>query len=163
MHIKSNQFEDDTMSADILLFFLIVLSKLMIFNGTIDRTGIWSIPLIASAAGTVLILVFWAGLLPKKVRFPLFIILDCVVTFIIIADLLFFRYFSDVLSMPLLAQASVVSSVKSSIVSLFHASDLIFIADLPLLPFISARVGRFNKNTKYVLGKESSAPCQSLS
>jgi lipoteichoic acid synthase len=141
------------MSADIFLVFLLILSKLMIFNGMIDRTGIGSIPLIASAAGTVLILIFWAGLLPKKVRFPLFIILDCVVTFIIIADLLFFRYFSDVLSMPLLAQASVVSSVKSSIVSLFHASDLIFIADLPLLPFISARVGRFNKKRKVRFGK----------
>jgi len=141
------------MNADVFLYFIFITAKLLFFNSIIDGTGMGSIPLIASVAGTVLLLFFWAGLLPGKIRLPLLFMLDCAVTFIIIADLLFFRYFSDVLSMPVLEQASVVTSVKSSILNLLHASDLIFAADLLFLPFVSAKAGRLNKKPKAGFGK----------
>ena len=141
------------MNADVFLYFIFITVKLLFFNSIIDGTGIGNIPLIASAAGTVLLLVFWANLLPRKAGLSILFVLDCAVTFIIIADLLFFRYFSDVLSMPVLAQASVVTSVKSSILNLLHASDLIFAVDLLLLPFVSVKAGRLNKKRKAGFGK----------
>lgn len=141
------------MNTDVFLYYIFITAKLLFFNSIIDGAGIGNIPLIASVAGTVLLLVFWANLLPGKVRLTLLFMLDCAVTFIIIADLLFFRYFSDVLSMPVLAQASVVTSVKSSILNLLHASDLIFAADLSFLPFVSVKAGRLNKKRKAGFGK----------
>ncbi len=122
-------------ACDILLFIGIFLLKLLLFNWFIDG-GIASVALFASVLGAVLILVCWTHLVPGKLRLVLLYIIDCVVTFVIIADTLFYRYFSNVISMNVLAQASVVTSVKSSIISLLHVSDVIFVPDILIIPFV---------------------------
>lgn len=136
------------MNGDILLYFILITAKLLFFNSAIVGTSIGSLSLIASVAGTVLILIFWTSLLPRRAGLPILYILDCAITFIIIADMLFFRYFNDVLSMPVLEQAWVVSSVKSSVVGLLHASDFIFAADLLIIPLILVITGRTYKTLK---------------
>ncbi|MHB1391724.1 MAG: LTA synthase family protein [Clostridia bacterium] len=131
---------------EIRLYFVLIALKLLVFNMMMESGSIKNIALVASVAGTVLILVCWTNLIPKAVRLPLLYLIDCGVTFIIIADMLFYRYFSDVLSMPVLSQASVVTSVKSSIISLLHIYDLIFALDLLIIPFvltISKRVSKY--------------------
>jgi len=125
-----------SLSGEIVMFFILIMVKLLIFNSMIEKNSIINIALIASVAGTVLILVCWANLVPRKVKLALLYIINCGVTFIIIADLLFFRYFTDVLSMPVITQASVVTSVQSSIISLLHISDMIFLLDLLIIPFV---------------------------
>ncbi|MDD3705704.1 MAG: LTA synthase family protein [Clostridiaceae bacterium] len=139
------------MNGDIFLYFILITAKLLFFNSAIDGTGIGSLPLIVSIAGAVLILIFWTNLLPRRVRLPILYILDCVITFVIIADMLFFRYFNDILSMPVLEQASVVTSVKSSVASLLHGSDLIFVADILIIPIISVIAGRKDRHRKISL------------
>lgn len=142
-----------SLADEIVLFGIVIIAKLLAFNGMIDKGSIGNIALLASVAGTVLILVFWINLIPRAGRLPLLFAIDCIVTFIIIADLLFYRYFSDVLSMPVLTQASVVTSVKSSIISLLHVSDLIFAIDLPILTFMLFTSGRAKKDCSISYGK----------
>ncbi|HYE81071.1 MAG TPA: LTA synthase family protein [Clostridia bacterium] len=125
-----------SLNYEIMLFFILIVGKLLIFNGIMEMNSLWNISLVASVAGTVLILICWAGIVPGTVRLPLLYLIDFGVTFLIIADILFYRYFSDVLSMPVLTQASVVTSIKSSIISLIHISDLVFALDLLIIPVV---------------------------
>lgn len=121
---------------EIVMFFILILVKLLLFNGMMESGSIRNITLVASVIGTVLILVCWTNLISRAVRLTVLYLIDCVVTFVIIADMLFYRYFNDVLSMPLLTQASVVTSVKSSILNLLHISDMIFLLDLLIIPVV---------------------------
>lgn len=139
---------------EIVLFSIVIIAKLLIFNRIIEGSSIGNIALLASVTGTVIILVFWTNLIPRAARLPLLFTIDGIVTFIIIADLLFFRYFSDVLSMPVLTQASVVTSVKSSIISLLHVSDLIFVMDLLIIPFMLFIGSRAKKESNISFGKK---------
>ena len=118
------------------LFFMLIALKLLVFNAMMESGSIKNIALIASVAGTVLLLVCWSNLMPKAAGRTLLYLLDVGVTFIIVSDMLFYRYFSDVLSMPVLSQASNVTSVKSSVLSLVHFSDLIFLLDIIIMPFL---------------------------
>jgi lipoteichoic acid synthase len=125
-----------SMTNEIHLFFVIIALKLLVFNGAMERGSIKNIALVASVVGTVLVILCWANLVSRPLRLTFLYLIDCGVTFIIISDMLFYRYFSDVLSMPVISQASVVTSVKSSIVSLLHISDLVFALDLFIIPFV---------------------------
>lgn len=136
------------LSDEISLFFIVIAAKLLLFNGILESRSIVNIALLASVAGAVMLLVYWTNLIPGKVRLPLLYIIDCGVTFIIIADMLFYRYFSDVLSMPVISQASAVTSVKSSVLSLVHVYDLIFILDLVIIPFLVFNGHKPGRNVK---------------
>ena len=150
---KAAGFVKWSLTNEIFWFFIFITAKLLIFNGWIDVAGMVNAALIASVAGTILILIFWTNLLSRPVRLGVLIVVDCAITFIIIADLLFYRYFSDVLSMPVLTQASVVTSIKSSIISLLHASDLIFVADLIIIPFVFFIGNRAKLNVSISYGR----------
>lgn len=137
--------------SEVVLFFILISVKLLLFNEITESGSLRNIALIASVAGTVLVLVCWTILLRKTLRLPVLYIMDCGVTFIIIADMLFYRYFCDVLSMPLITQASVVSSVKSSIFNLIHLTDFIFVLDLViiLILYFAGRTTRAGRNSSY--------------
>ncbi|HYF82164.1 MAG TPA: LTA synthase family protein [Clostridia bacterium] len=138
-HINRNRVIElikNSMSNEIHLFFIFIALKLLVFNGIMESSSIKNIALFASVVGTVLVLVCWTGLIPKTARLTFLYLIDIAVTLIIIADMLFYRYFTDVLSMNVLTQASSVTSVKSSVVSLLHISDLIFALDLFIIPLI---------------------------
>jgi len=121
---------------EIALFSAIVIAKLLLFNQLLDKSSIMNIPLIASVVGSVIMLLAWTSLLPSVPRIAALYIINCCTSFIILSDLYFYRYFSDVISMPVLMHASNVASVKSSVVSLFHGYDIIFVIDLLILPII---------------------------
>ncbi|HWR60211.1 MAG TPA: LTA synthase family protein [Clostridia bacterium] len=139
------------LKSEVVLFFLLISVKLLLFNEITEGGSLGNIALIASVAGTVLVLVCWTILLRRALRLPILYIIDCGVTFIIVADMLFYRYFSDVLSMPLITQVSVVSSVKSSIFNLIHVTDMFFILDLVVILFMyfAGRLTRAGKSSSY--------------
>lgn len=139
--------QKNSVPSDILIFGGIIFLKLLVFNLFIDGS-ITSLAYFASVLGTVLILVCWANLLSGRARWILLYIIDSAVTFLIIADMLYYRYFSNVLSLNILTQASVVTSVKSSVFSLIHMSDIIFILDLLLIPLCLIIGSRFNKSVR---------------
>lgn len=136
---------------EVLLFFMLISVKLLLFNEMTESGSIRNIALVASVAGTVLVLVCWTNLLNRALKLPVLYFLDCAVTFIIIADMLFYRYFSDVLSMPVITQASVVTSIKSSIISLLHLSDILFVLDLFIIfiMYFAGRMTNAGRSTGY--------------
>lgn len=119
---------------DVLLFITLILLKLLFFNRLVDGSNRTTLALFASVLGTVLIVVSWVAFVPRPFGTAILYLINCGITFVIISDLVFFRYFNDVISVPILTQASNVSSVKSSVFSLLHGYDLLFILDLLCLP-----------------------------
>lgn len=63
--------------------------------------------------------------------------LDLLLTFVIFSNVVFYRYFNDLISVPLLFQARNLSDVQSSMLELLHWSDLLLVVDLALLPVIN--------------------------
>ena len=121
---------------EITLFSIAIITKLLLFNMMLNKRSITNPVLHVSIIGAVFMLFSWTTLISKKLRVVLLYIADGLVTALIIADLFFYRYFSDVISMPVLTQASNVASVKSSVISLFHSYDIVFLLDLVIIPAI---------------------------
>ncbi|OWA33000.1 phosphoglycerol transferase [Saccharibacillus sp. O16] len=85
------------------------------------------------AAGSLLALSFWVFWLPPRGRVPALIGLDLLLTVLIFADLVYFRYFGDFLTVPVLLQAGQVESLGGSIAELLRWHDLWLFADWLLL------------------------------
>lgn len=133
---KTFELIKNNINAEITVFLVLLVTKLFLFNQMLDGSSIWNISLLASITGTVLMMLCWTSLIPLALRVLMLYIINCVASFIIISDLVFYRYFSDIISMPVLTQASNVTSVRSSVVSLFHGYDLIFVIDLLIIPIV---------------------------
>lgn len=58
-------------------------------------------------------------------------VLDLALSFLIFADLIYFRYFKDFISVPVLLQAGQVGELQDSIWSLMRPGDWIYFVDLP--------------------------------
>ncbi|WP_105616848.1 LTA synthase family protein [Vallitalea okinawensis] len=67
----------------------------------------------------------------KQSRFSLFII-NLLLSLVILADVLYFRYYTTPINMALLYQVGYVGDVSSSIQSLFRMRDIVLLIDLPI-------------------------------
>jgi phosphoglycerol transferase MdoB-like AlkP superfamily enzyme len=84
------------------------------------------------AIGSVMLISFWVFWLPNRGRLATLWILDLILTFLIFADLVYYRYFGDFITIPVLLQAGQVGELGDSIRSLINVSDLWLFADLLL-------------------------------
>ncbi|MFC6553392.1 LTA synthase family protein [Cohnella cellulosilytica] len=82
--------------------------------------------------GAVLLVSFWTVFLGVRARAVGLAVLDAVLSFLIFADLIYFRYFKDFISVPVLLQAGQVGELQESIWSLTQPGDWIYFADLPI-------------------------------
>lgn len=83
-------------------------------------------------AGAMLIATCWLALLGPRARAIGITVLDLALTFVIFSDLIYFRYFKDFISIPVLLQAGQVSSLQDSIWSLIYPGDWWLFADIPV-------------------------------
>jgi len=117
-------------NADLVLFFGAVWLKVGYFHLTAD-VGLFP-------SGGVLTSLFLFGLatltlyLPRGGRLPMLLALNLVLTGILTADLLYCRFFEDVIAVPVLRQVWQTSHILGSIRDLFSWQDLVLIADFPL-------------------------------
>ncbi|MFX3633826.1 MAG: LTA synthase family protein [Candidatus Pristimantibacillus sp.] len=120
--------------ADVLLFFIGMLIKLYIFDRLIDvpnmAMGFYDVIV---AIGTLALVSFWTIWLPMRGRIVALVILNLILSFIIYADLIYFRYFQDFISVPVLLQANQVDSLGESIGTLLHLKDFLLIIDWPFI------------------------------
>jgi phosphoglycerol transferase MdoB-like AlkP superfamily enzyme len=99
--------------------------------------------------GALLIVSFWVLFLKQSKRWISLLILNAVLTLLIIGDLIYYRYFNDLLSMTVLSQMNQVGAISGSIADLFEARDFIFIADLiVLIPLTILAIKRGNGKLK---------------
>ncbi|MFC7373071.1 LTA synthase family protein [Fictibacillus iocasae] len=107
----------------------------MLFEGAQFATVMNAIFLVSLGAG--LLLSFWVFFLSRRKRLIALFVLNAVLSFVILSDLLYYRFFWDLVSLDVLYQIGQVSSLGSSIFELFRWSDLWFVADtivfLPIL------------------------------
>lgn len=82
--------------------------------------------------GAMVIATFWVVWLGRRARAVSLALLDLVLSVLLFADLVYFRYFKDFISIPVLLQANQVSSLEDSIWSLIHRGDLVLLCDIPV-------------------------------
>ncbi|GAB6926436.1 LTA synthase family protein [Paenibacillus sp. JCM 10914] len=95
------------------------------------------------AVGSLLVISCWTLWLPPRGRLIGLTLLNLLWTAIIYADLIYYRYFEDFITIPVLMQAGQVGSLGGSIRSLIQWGDLLFFIDwlilIPLTVYILFR------------------------
>ncbi|WP_420819578.1 LTA synthase family protein [Paenibacillus pinistramenti] len=99
------------------------------------------------AIGSLMAASFWTLWLSVRGQIIALIVLDVLLTALIYSDLIYYRYFQDFITLPVLLQAGQVGELGDSIKSLLHWTDLRFAADwavmligFPTLKGISRRI-----------------------
>lgn len=82
--------------------------------------------------GAVLLASFWTIFLGRRAKALSLAILDLGLSFLLFSDLIYFRYFKDFISVPVLLQAGQVGELQASIWSLIQPGDWILFADIPV-------------------------------
>lgn len=82
--------------------------------------------------GAVTLSAFWTLLLGRRARWISLVVIDLALSALLFSDLVYFRYFKDFISIPVLFQAGQVGALQESIWNLIRTSDFILFADLPI-------------------------------
>lgn len=82
--------------------------------------------------GAIILVSFWTIFLKFKQQLIALLVLDFVLSFIILADAIYFRYFEDLISSAVLLQIKQMSSLGSSVGDLFSWKDFLLFADVLL-------------------------------
>jgi len=109
-----------------LIFYKLVLLHNNLHARYIDMSRLDDV----IAIGSVILISFWVFWLPRRGRLVTLWILDLILTFLIFADLIYYRYFGDFITIPVLLQTGQIGELGDSIRSLIHISDLWLFADL---------------------------------
>ena len=122
------------------IFIFTILIKLLYFNHLTGGAIKSSLGFIISSVGALLIIISFIPFINRKWRKHVLTIINVVITFVIISDLVFFRYFNDVITLSVITQINMISSVSSSVLNLFHFADVLFIADfLMIMPLLKIK------------------------
>lgn len=129
---------------DIILFSLLMFVKVMSLNNNIGLTGqLWSIELGLGCLGSALILVSLTAGFKRRRRIIFLLIIDTAISLIVVTDIVYNRYFSDVTSVALIKQAQLIGEVGDSVKNLIHIRDFIYFIDIlafiPLWPVLKKR------------------------
>ncbi|OBR67386.1 hypothetical protein A7K91_19430 [Paenibacillus oryzae] len=131
---------------DTLLFAGLMLLKLYWFNRLLsvlymDMTR----KDLMIEAGAVLLVSFWCLWLPVRARNLALVLLNLALSLLLYADVIYYRYFQDLITVPVLLQAGQVDSLGDSIGELLRFRDFWLFADLPfLLAFAAALLWKGN-------------------
>ncbi|MBD2867534.1 LTA synthase family protein [Paenibacillus arenilitoris] len=124
-------------AVDLLLFAAVIMAKLYLFSQFIGMTKFEMTDkdkLIE--LGALMLLSFWTIWLPARGRIVALIVLNLIVSFVLYADMIYFRYFQDFISVPVLLQFSQVDSLGGSIGTLLSWKDIVFFIDwMVIVPF----------------------------
>lgn len=115
----------------IMLLIISMLYKLNELDNQFNVGGMnhwkWAVNL-----GAVLLASFWTLLLGRRARAVSLASLNAILSFVLFADLVYFRYFKDFISVPVILQAGQVGELKASIWSLIYMKDWLLFIDLPI-------------------------------
>lgn len=111
--------------------------------------------------GAILLLSFWILFLPRRGRLIAILTVNILLTFIMFADLIYYRYFEDLISITVLEQAGQVGALGDSITNLFTAADWLFFVDLfiliPLTIYAFIKTSRSRVSKKRITARIISA------
>lgn len=110
------------------LFFVLMIGKLVLIHYNLHAQNIDMNPLdYVIAIGSLLLVSFWTLWLPRRGRLIALVVLDMLLTALIYSDMVYYRYFQDFITIPVLLQAGQVDSLGGSIASLMYWKDIFFL------------------------------------
>lgn len=127
-------------SIDVIFFALSLTIKYVFYAVQIQGDFKSGINTLLPDMASVMIVVSFVFLLKAKTRSRLLFFLDLLLSAIIVGDLIYYRYYNDILSVLVIKNGLFLSSVKSSVFSLFKLSDLLYFSDLLIFSFILLRM-----------------------
>lgn len=124
-------------AVDLLLFVAVMMAKVYIFSEILNVANMKMTEKDALIElGAILLFSFWTIWLPARGRIVALIVLNLIATFVLYADIIYYRYFQDLISVPVLLQFSQVDSLGESIGTLLRATDFILFLDwIIIIPF----------------------------
>lgn len=135
---------------DIILFFIIIIIKLKQYSIEIGE-GYFLKSSIFPTASSIAIILAISILLKNKSRVKFLFIMDLIISIAIICDINYFRYFKDLLSIPVIKNGFLLGDVKSSVNSIFKIQDLLYFSDfLVIIPLMKIRKHFNFVNTSFV-------------
>lgn len=137
------------MTEMILIFIIAMLMKLLYFNHLIGGVLSASSGLLISSIGALILLTFCIPIVSRPWRIRALFIINAIITFVIISDLIFFRYFNDIITMPMITQIKMAGTISRSVLNLIHISDAFFIADFLLFIPLAKLTGCDQRGLKY--------------
>lgn len=113
-----------------LLFIVFIFIKLRILHSHLHARYI-TMDMLDNiiAIGSIILVSFWTLWLSQRARTISLAVLNVLLTTLIFSDLVYYRYFGDFITVPVLMQAGQVGELGESIQSLMSLSDLWLFAD----------------------------------
>ncbi len=143
------------------IYVITVFLKFVYFNYQTGLHNLLKLQMLTTL-GSIFVLVSFAFLLKQKHAKWYVIILNVLLSFVMFSDLIFYRYFNDLISVSLLFQSGNLMDVGSSLLELLHFEDLLFIADIIILPFLNSKLIKRKydlKNTRKISGAKALSLC----
>lgn len=137
-----------------------MIGKLVLIHYNLHAQNIDMNPLdYVIAIGSLLLVSFWTLWLPRRGRLIALVVLDVLLTALIYSDMVYYRYFQDFITIPVLLQAGQVDSLGGSIASLMYWWDIFFadwILFIPYVIFVASLRRRLTTNDTYLEASRSS-------
>lgn len=123
-----------------LLFIIAIMFKCLYFQFTTKLNtepylSSVNISMVLSSFAVLLIITSFIAFVFNKYRLIALFVFNLLLTVLLVADTNFFRYYYNLITVPVFFQMDVklLSSVNQSILSLFMIKDIIYLIDLPLM------------------------------
>ncbi|APM39968.1 LTA synthase family protein [Clostridium kluyveri] len=131
---------------DIIFFIVIVTIKILIYGSHIETGYISSAKLFIPVIASVLIFTSIACIFKNKGRARFLYLCNVIISISIISNSIYFRYFKDLISIPVLISGFQLNAVKSSVINLINFKDFLYLFDiLFIIPFINKYAAKGNQ------------------
>ncbi|WP_315119639.1 LTA synthase family protein [uncultured Clostridium sp.] len=115
---------------DLISFVFTVTIKLLLFGREIEKGYFTYRSIFIPVLSSVLLFAGIGFLFNKDKRFKIYTIFNIIITLFIIGDLNYFRYFKDIISLPVMLNGFQLGAVKSSVGNLLKATDFLYFIDI---------------------------------
>lgn len=132
---------------DLITFIFSVTIKLLLFGREIEKGYFTYKAIFIPILSSVLLLASIGFLFNKKRRVKLYTLFNLIISLFIVVDINYFRYFKDVMSLPVLLNGFQLGAVKSSVGSLVKGTDFLYFLDIVIFVIASNLKNFEYKNT----------------
>ncbi len=137
---------------DLILFLAIIFIKVMIYGKQISPEYFY-IKVARPVMASVLILVSFSVLFKQRGRIKFLFILDILISLMLVSDLMYYRYFKDVITVSAFKNVKLLSGVSASVKTLVNVKDFLYLIDIIFLIPIIKKFKTVNNDKKTFLKK----------
>ncbi|NLU07127.1 LTA synthase family protein [uncultured Clostridium sp.] len=132
---------------DVIFFIVCVTFKILVYGKHLETGHMKFVSLFIPTIASVMIIVSISLFFNTGARSRMLYIFNIVISSFIVSDIIYFRYFKDIISLPVLANGFQLGAVKSSVSSLMNIKDFLYFFDIAfIVPFINRYVRQYGSN-----------------